>query len=196
MARRTVSRLNTRGVQPLAWQTWSYQGQSPGAVELALGSRTLMEQVTQGFVEGGIKEGLPPWGREDFCFRQASPSAAKAWTALRTERAEQPRLRAIRSRGLARRTGQQDLAARKVKAVVERSPSWRHCRSVFVRVRTKVMTGLILHYSPLNSLGKGLFRVCTRKADLRQTATLPGLCLTWSEPDSLCRCTLLRCAPV
>ena len=156
-----VSRLSTRGVQLLGVAHLSYQGQSPGAAELALGSRTLMEQVTQGFVEGGIKEGPGAVRPRGFLLQTGQSLGVEGVDSIAGGACGAAEVAGDQSRvwpaALASRIWQR----RKVKAVVERSPSWRHCRSVFVRVRTKVMTGLILHYSPLNSLGKGLFRVCT-----------------------------------
>src|SRR4051794_1591291 len=69
----------------------------------------------------------------------------------------QPRLRAISAgawrAALARRIWQR----RRIKASGERKPACRRVRSESERVRRKVVTGLIYHYSHLDSLGKDLF---------------------------------------
>src|SRR5262249_44495681 len=87
--------------------------------------------------------------------------------ALRTERGVQPRWRAIPlgdwPLALANRIWQR----RRVKAWADRSPSWRRWRSRGVRVRTKVVTGLMQHSSHLGALWKDLAGASTSAADAR-----------------------------
>jgi hypothetical protein len=122
MARRMVSMLSRRGVQPWAWQTWA----TKASVQVLRGwpntRGVWCNRCRKESSKVPSNTGRALWGRDDFSVRQASPSAAKAWMALRAERGVQPRLRAMSAgvwpAALARRIWQR----RKVKASVERSP--------------------------------------------------------------------------
>src|SRR5262249_21726721 len=91
------SLLRTRGVQPFWQQTWATRAkvQVERCLPKARGRR--WSNSRKGSSKARSRSGRALLGREDFAFRQASPSPRKAWKALRTDGAVQPRWRAIRA---------------------------------------------------------------------------------------------------
>src|SRR6185312_6603712 len=162
MARRTVSIERTRGVHPFAWHTRATAA-SVQVVRVWPNARGLWwSRWRSGSSKAVPRTGRVVLGREDFAARQPGPSAAKAWMALRTDRAVQPRLRAITAGvcppALASRTWERP----RVKASADRKPACNCARSAAVTARTKVVTGLIHQYSRPSQLRKDPLGAATR----------------------------------
>jgi hypothetical protein len=123
MARRLVSRLSTRGVQPFAWQTRA----TVPRVQVLRGwpnARGLWcSKCRSGSSKAAFSTGRAVLGREDFSVRQPNPSTANAWMALRTDRAVPPRLRAIAAGVWPPALASRIWERRRVKASADRKPA-------------------------------------------------------------------------
>src|SRR5918999_935098 len=78
------------------------------------------------------------FGREDFAMRASRPFSLKSWMASRTVCWPHPRFSAIFGTSSPLELATSICDRRKVKAYFERSPAWRHSRSLSDNERTKI----------------------------------------------------------
>ena len=126
-----ASGLSTRGVQPRSKQTSANKLKVQVLRDLPRVRGLRCSRARKGSSKAVSKSGRALCGREDFSFKQARPSEWKAWRALRTDMAVQPRLRAIRSGDCPEALASRIWHRRNSKASRERRPFSKRCRCVF-----------------------------------------------------------------
>ena len=151
-----ASGLSTRGVQPRSKQTSANKLKVQVLRDLPRVRGLWCSRPRKGSSSAVSRRGRALCGREDFSFKQARPSEWKAWMALRTDMAVQPRLRAIRSGDCPEALASRIWQRRRMKAEAERRPACRCERSAAVKVRTK-MGLLIEHCSRAHLKRKDLY---------------------------------------